>query len=674
VATMISTGTRIPAPGRRRLSQNQAAAPVSHSPASQYRMTARGASISPMSSPPAGGATPSTPALPGRGATTPATAACHDDRSPNICIRSCGSASSLHHGRVGHQIPMNFAKAPPTPRRQTPRVPKRTPRLSPRISLVHSYAPHNRRLGDEEDKRRRRATATAGAEAAAAGTYDSMAIRRSSSGSRFETAGIPDARSVPCIARGYPVVTPPVVSAVPVVNGHDADAPPRGLTCLSGSTTPTDCGAEGGTLSLYSRLRGNSLLQAPDSRIMRLIGKRSVLRAQNGAPAVEVGRSKPKPCRYVAAVANTEKEGTASSPTPTTAPVRIVRDPAMASSLAGVAGRLSRQPAAAALPERKPAARSGPDANSIPIQASNHTQAQKPAVINEMDQDKDVAELEAARAADAPGKAAAPVQDMGSESLALRAAAAVAEEREPAPEPVAEGRLKAYPESPRNAVDVGLEGVSSDGAIVWPGAFPEVPSLPDALPCSANDRQDLERSGEQDSGAVASAVAALNAVTAWPASDMPLLQNEAGSVVAPQTWRFVPPPPDQAPKPPVSPSKPWQARSSQAILPADKVDASSARPANSSAKEVAPPQLIQELLQDRLKLDPAEKEHLLLELVDCLFEQAQRSEKELAVERRANRALKMSLEVEQRKAMVYHQRLGELAEQVSNATQASVGI
>eukprot|EP00439_Symbiodinium_sp_Y106_P055839 s71_g7.t2 len=109
-----------------------------------------------------------------------------------------------------------------------------------------------------------------------------------------------------------------------------AKMPPTGslskIGCaISSSTTPTDGGAEGATLSLYSRLRGNSLLQAPDSRIMRLIGKRSVLRAHNGAQA-EVVRSKAKPYRCMAAVVSSDKEGGEALPKPPATAVRIVRE------------------------------------------------------------------------------------------------------------------------------------------------------------------------------------------------------------------------------------------------------------------------------------------------------------------------------------------------------------
>eukprot|EP00439_Symbiodinium_sp_Y106_P050707 s71_g6.t1 len=104
-------------------------------------------------------------------------------------------------------------------------------------SKASDVATYGRRMSDEEEKRRRRATATAGAEAAAAGSYDAVSIRRSSSGSRSDGGGVPDVRSVPCIARGYPVVTPPTaVTAVPVVNGVSELQQRAPLTTLSGAS------------------------------------------------------------------------------------------------------------------------------------------------------------------------------------------------------------------------------------------------------------------------------------------------------------------------------------------------------------------------------------------------------------------------------------------------------
>lgn len=664
---MLATSARSPGLGRRRFSQNQAPVTASHSPPGHYRLTGRGASVSPLSSPPAGGATPSTPAVPYGGAITPATAPCHDEHSPNIRIHSYGSASSLHHGRIGNQIPVNLAKAlPPTPRRQTPRMPKRTPRLSPRSSLVNNVATYGRRMSDEEEKRRRRATATAGAEAAAAGSYDAVSIRRSSSGSRSDGGGVPDVRSVPCIARGYPVVTPPTaVTAVPVVNGVSELQQRAPLTTLSGSTTPTDGGAEGATLSLYSRLRGNSLLQAPDSRIMRLIGKRSVLRAHNGAQA-EVVRSKAKPYRCMAAVVSSDKEGGEALPKPPATAVRIVREST------SVGSRLVRQPPAAAL--QKP-----------PLEGLESNAAQANGLL-EAPKEEPRSESKAVPADPVAEEPGWPEKEGPIESLAQRAAAAVAEEREPAPEPMSEGKPKAYPESPRNyvaATIIGGDPDDGDGAIVWPGASRlEEEHKPEAHSIGTPESPPKVPQEGYPPAPVSEAVAALHAATTWPLpADLPLLQNEAGSVVAPQTWRFVPPPADQAPKPPVSPPKQqftssWkEATVAESSSLVEKVaDAVSAAKA-SNGKDGRLPAPIQELLEDRLQLDEQEKERLVEQLVDCLFEEVHRCQKELSAEQRANRALKMSLEVEQRKALVYHQRLTELADQTARvSSQAPNGI
>eukprot|EP00439_Symbiodinium_sp_Y106_P015817 s6163_g2.t1 len=212
------------------------------------------------------------------------------------------------------------------------------------------------------------------------------------------------------------------------------------------------------------------------------------------------------------------------------------------------------------------------------------------------------------------------------ESLAQRAAAAVAEEREPAPEPMSEGKPKAYPESPRNyvaATIIGGDPDDGDGAIVWPGASRlEEEHKPEAHSIGTPESPPKVPQDSYPPAPVSEAVAALHAATTWPLpADLPLLQNEAGSVVAPQTWRFVPPPADQAPKPPVSPPKQqftssWkEATVAESSSLVEKVaDAVSAAKA-SNGKDGRLPAPIQELLEDRLQLDEQEKERLVEQLV-----------------------------------------------------------
>eukprot|EP00913_Durusdinium_trenchii_P034490 g32266.t1 len=87
---------------------------------------------------------------------------------------------------------------------------------------------------------------------------------------------------------------------------------------------------------------------------------------------------------------------------------------------------------------------------------------------------------------------------------------------------------------------------------------------------------------------------------------------------------------------------------------------------------LTPRDLIEELVQDQVKLDLRDKQQLVEQLVECLIDQVKRYEKELGAEQRAKRALKMSLEVEQRKAMMYHQRLTQMAHQMSNLDKLEV--
>eukprot|EP00435_Cladocopium_sp_Y103_P035294 s2539_g9.t1 len=230
-------------------------------------------------------------------------------------------------------------------------------------------------------------------------------------------------------------------------------------------------------------------------------------------------------------------------------------------------------------------------------------------------------------------------------------------------------------DSPRNHVlPEALPAELADaGPIVWPGAVAEAeaeaeecePVPEPAVPVERQRRPaDVSHAAppaeEVPVYTPARAGPATTATEATP--EMPLLQNEAGSLVVPQTWRFVPPPPEQAPKP-------CYDKVLEAKAAGNAPTAATATPpredATPSAREdLTPKKLIEDLVQDQVKLDLRDKQLLVEQLVECLIDQVKRYEKELGAEQRANRALKMSLEVEQRKTLMYHQRLSELAQQL----------
>jgi len=248
---------------------------------------------------------------------------------------------------------------------------------------------------------------------------------------------------------------------------------------------------------------------------------------------------------------------------------------------------------------------------------------------------------------------------------------------------VSESKELDPPEDPQRIEETSVNQ-SLTSAIIWPGAEEvaepekaiskeplEEPPVPDIaeeasaggpLPAVLVERQrpeDVTTSKipeEVKPATVASGPAGAGLDTS---AEMPLLQNEAGSLVVPQTWRFVPPPPEQAPKPSYHDKVLVEEKTQDIASPLR--EASTPQAASKASEDLTPKKLIEELVQDQVKLDLRDKQQLVEQLVECLIDQVKRYEKELGAEQRANRALKMSLEVEQRKALMYHQRLRELA-------------
>eukprot|EP00434_Breviolum_minutum_P015899 symbB.v1.2.014012.t2/scaffold1012.1/size144332/5 len=250
---------------------------------------------------------------------------------------------------------------------------------------------------------------------------------------------------------------------------------------------------------------------------------------------------------------------------------------------------------------------------------------------------------------------------------------------------VSESKALDPPEDPQRIEETSVNQ-SSNSAIVWPGAYEEGSAEPETI-----SKEPLEEPPVPDVTEGVSAGGPLPAVpverpedgmtstipeevpvkpaavASGPAkgagldtsAEMPLLQNEAGSLVVPQTWRFVPPPPEQAPKPSYHDKVLVEEKTQDIASPLR--EASTPQAASKASEDLTPKKLIEELVQDQVKLDLRDKQQLVEQLVECLIDQVKRYEKELGAEQRANRALKMSLEVEQRKALMYHQRLSELA-------------
>ncbi|CAE8610710.1 unnamed protein product, partial [Polarella glacialis] len=145
----------------------------------------------------------------------------------------------------------------------------------------------------------------------------------------------------------------------------------------------------------------------------------------------------------------------------------------------------------------------------------------------------------------------------------------------------------------------------------------------------------------------------------WLPPELPLLQNEAGSLVVPQTWRYVPPPLECQPRRPSAPSAASIAAEAPAAVSASRSCSSTAPVGVEGDKREAEDEDGEE--EEILPLDTAAKQALLDDIVEHLMARADGCQQELSQEQRANRALKMALEVEQRKTAMLQQQLAWMA-------------
>eukprot|EP00931_Biecheleriopsis_adriatica_P019414 TRINITY_DN13235_c0_g1_i1.p1 TRINITY_DN13235_c0_g1~~TRINITY_DN13235_c0_g1_i1.p1 ORF type:complete len:809 (+),score=181.58 TRINITY_DN13235_c0_g1_i1:149-2575(+) len=762
---MLATGSRIP--GRRRpsqvLLQNSIQSPQSHS-----RQIVRAASVSPTNSPPAGGATPTVPTTISGLAACAATAqvtgvstvptptcggASSEDSAAGTFMRRSSTTNSLHsstHDRPRRRSKSNGGRdakaatdailaeaaarsskgsppkafrvlpgrfsAPPTPRRQTPRAPKRTPRLSPRCTLITSSGIGSRLHGDhQEDRRRRRATALSVAAVAEVAAVSSTLQRSSSEYLPADVAG-GESQLLPS---GYPVIQPPTSSVNLQLGEGDHQGVQPSHMSLSGTTTPTEGGADASSVSMVTRQRGSNGAQAPDSRIMRLIGKRSVLRTSNGAPGPEVGRQRGKQQRWpptitAGAVPQAGREGSPkalqsslgiSSPASGSRPARRAGQPSFSASAAPIS--CYTEPAG------------GDEAVAGSSIAELSTEIPSPSVANDRARRDVLADACSFTTAPAPsGPGVSPPAKQQDASLAARASAAVAEAAAAAEREFANGSLKAKPDEvqdgsaiiidsrgcPGNQVSsllvsrasgeeelkrsedaahepeaAQLTSSSQSGAaeaIIWPGTGVqvEVKGSDQAVPVSVVSGDDLPDNGSgvpvytPASAGGSQGPPGYPVELPWPLPFDVLLQNEAGSLVVPQTWRYVPPPPEQAPQPPqIAPTREVQPVESDEAATCRSAVADGVATVNAAAQDKAGDRSTgeEEVEEVHAHLDLEEKQQLVDDLVKYLIGRADRCEKELAAEQRSNRALRMSLEVETRKVALLQQQLYVVAAQAN---------
>jgi len=719
---MLLPGGRSPAGGRRRPSKSQVLAQGLQYGQNQShaRSQARAVSLSPTSSPPAGGATPTAG---GAGFLISASAG-EDGSGPRMRRSSTASSLVLNPSEKlrprskssgGRQmkvsaatdavvaeaaakaakgsppkafrvLPGRFsAEAPPTPRRQTPRAPKRTPRLSPRAFGSGIGGVGNRLQIDQEERRRKRSSANIMAEVTISSHHETALRRSASAQFSDETTGEEP------LASACPVIAPPAPSGgsgmgpVAVTCGDSDASANQQAKSLSGTTTPTDGGGETSSVIQVQRRLLVSQAQA-DSRVMRLIGKRSVLRTSNGAPGPEVAqRHRGKQQRYPQAVPVTAPATPGSTSSSVASPSALEASPKTSGRVLGQAKLKSEGLQASGITGHASeclteAISSSPsvDRTGNLVASTNSCSFTNPASVTEgtlskpLHQDTSLAARASALVAEAVADSRvlngikdkqSPI-DVRAVGSRCQSTQELEEEKEEFREQHSKnetGELKEamQGEQPLEATAATASVLLEDGsigAIIWPGAsaaakeadqakihhgYPVETGPGTTSATGAVDENTSAKAMVVDCGAIAGG----NAAVPWP-----LLQNEAGSLVVPQTWRYVPPPPDQLPQAPPRPSEPCG-------VDANAGDCRNSDGATTSDAEDTGDQ------EDLMPLDADAKQVLVEDLVDFLIARAERCEKELAAEQRANRALRMSLEAEQRKSTVFQQQLAWLAQQ-----------
>lgn len=635
--------------------------------------------------------------------------------------------------------------APPTPRRLT-----RTPRLSPRGPVPQTWIAR----GNNHYHAATGSTSSAyPVETSSEGPVP-VAVPRTAIGRAISVTALPDSSSMPGVGCDRPpdqkhghigplkphpqhhlqqqqmlqnfqqdvdereanFETPPVPSGS---IGNVSAVARSAASCASGATTPTegtgatsDVGGPGSTgASQVGARRDPKLIHGPtpDSRIMKLIGRRSVLRDQ---PLQARREKRPHDLTYSgsktsssdAAKVAPSASGTFSMPgsdayfVAVTPPVVALGGDDTQESIAS--GTLEDSPLA---PEHKVS-----KATEIPS--------------NEDAKDD---QTHAPKSTDSPGKNCAvpfkgpdgtlPIPEDDDDETDSPAKVEERAEGDGSAANNAEGASFSMAAKPTQAASdnsVEVEGASCTttclpGTVVWPGlpqqhqqtslAEAAAAALPQPNPSQVlsgamsgfreNDPQGLQQQmqhqfaqqyldqyqlqqqallqQEQQLLQLQQMQAAMlqgTQIGSEHGSDAALLQNEAGSIVAPHTWRFVPPPAHLLPlmdKAATMPAPPLDAAA--VPEPAAVVKAGETAGSSSTAKEAGATSavgLAAAAVDAIREPSPAAKRQLLTELVDRLVQHATTCEKQLAAEQRANLALRAAMENLQRQNLYLQQQLG----------------
>lgn len=653
--------------------------------------------------------------------------------------------------------------APPTPRRST-RTPRLSPRrMSPRSSLTGAGRPQlvgGVELGPYEALQARRRRQAPGAEVMRIGMPpDGVQLSRNGSAYLHAAAGGGHGREGPehgDQAAGLPDTLDPsphhgadgmMSSGTGEIHGTEADLHAQhSFASVSGATTPT----EGGEVPFH-HLRGGKA-QGPDSRIMKLIGGRSVLGAGMTTEPKQLRRERhqrgmtgmlqriPAGSSAGGLLMSTRSEASIEAyeiSTPVTAAI------AAEAEVPDGVGK------AWEFPQGSLASAASPEADGDGAEE----EAAEPA--SDSIGAYDAAAEEAAAAAAAAEYAAADysvgggshLYDLAAVGAAAAAVAAQAAEEEVLPEAPLPADA-AFVHEPYEADEAALpEGAAFEPVVPEPPS-PVAPELPeeggspsfavdDTLGATFGDVHAQALHGESEAaGAViwqghpaephedqaqheptpppppadpesfaAAAAAAVGYATgpavggwAWPGQEatleaeapvaalpdpgpqelsvpMPLLQNEAGSLVMPHTWRFVQPPQQPEVQPPCDYEKD-SASGSQAASPspgqrdavADALSGASQVVNNLQIGAVSSfAKATDAAMTAAFPADTAAKRMLLGELVERLAAKVAETDRELASERRENRALRVTLEVMQRQQAVLQQQVAYLSQAAQQA-------
>mmetsp|Transcript_62023 Transcript_62023/g.136451 ORF Transcript_62023/g.136451 Transcript_62023/m.136451 type:complete len:832 (+) Transcript_62023:150-2645(+) len=501
--------------------------------------------------------------------------------------------------------------------------------------------------------------------------------------------------------------------------GVEAEADSMLGRSASGTTTPTECGVD----APGTRPRDGKAQAAADSRIMKLIGRRSVLGHGTLYPEVQQRRKErqhrcsqvPKGGGGSGRGSQCQSRGVPDSPkvgasTRDGSPAAVpgaVADPAFsASSGAGpskpsrrsIAGHSDRDAATAGgSPRPAEAAAAAPEAGTMHLEdpASGIQVAAQPGLF-----------VDSAQQHDLPAFGASG----GDESATTFGSfLPLPEDEDEPPVQAASGEAPEWEEAVRKGAqedpDVTSGEGSQGGALIWPGrqVVYEAPEAEEDDGAEA-EKQEEERPPAPHTSSqahIAAVAAAANAVagTAWTwpqsatqelsvpqqpvgpghdyglaaaawaaAPNLPaqMLQNEAGSLVAPQTWRFVLPPPLPAPSQPGATTGGGAAgaeasETAETAVPAQGFQRDAPAPDSSAAAaaaaDLAAVKAVIAGADPAIPADVEAKRRFLGDMVETLLARLYETEQALGSEQRAGRAMRVTLDVLQRQNLHLQQQL-----------------